>query len=128
MPRPIHFEIHAADREGAIRFYSQLLGWTFTPFGDRYHLIKTGEDGPGIDGGLVPRMGDNPGPEDASAVTSFVCTVDVPDVDAGVEKALALGGAVALPKMAIPGVGWLAYVKDNQGNILGLMKNDPAAA
>jgi predicted enzyme related to lactoylglutathione lyase len=29
--------------------------------------------------------------------------------------------------MPIPGVGWLAYVKDLDGNILGIMQNDPAA-
>ena len=34
---------------------------------------------------------------------------------------------VAVPKMPIPGVGWLAYVKDSEGNILGMMQSDPAA-
>jgi predicted enzyme related to lactoylglutathione lyase len=29
--------------------------------------------------------------------------------------------------MPIPGVGWLAYVKDPDGNILGLMQTDPGA-
>lgn len=128
MSRPIHFEIHAADREAAIAFYSAMFGWQFTPFGDRYHLIKTGEDGPGIDGGLVPRMGANPDPADPTPVVAYTCTIDVDDVDAAVAKALSLGGSLALPKMAIPGVGWLAYVKDTESNILGLMKNDPAAA
>lgn len=128
MPRPIHFEIHAADPQAAVTFYSELFGWTFTPYGPGYHLIGTGEDGPGIDGGLVPRQGANPDPADPTPVIGYVCTVGVDDVDAYVAKALALGGSVALPKMAIPGVGWLAYVKDTQSNILGLMKNDPAAA
>ena len=128
MPRPIHFEIHAADPPAAIRFYGGLFGWSFTPFGDIYHVIKTGEDGPGIDGGLVRRQGPNPDPADPTPVIAYVCTCDVDDVDAYVAKALALGGIVAVPKMAIPGVGWLAYVKDTQSNLLGLMKNDPAAA
>lgn len=128
MPRPIHFEIHAADPQSAVAFYGELLGWTFTPFGDAYHLIKTGEDGPGIDGGLVRRQGPNPDAADPTPVIAYVCTVGVEDVDASVSKALALGGVVAVPKMAIPGVGWLAYVKDTQSNLLGLMKNDPAAA
>ena len=34
---------------------------------------------------------------------------------------------VALPKMPVPGVGWLAYVKDTEGNILGMMQSDPSA-
>jgi uncharacterized protein len=29
--------------------------------------------------------------------------------------------------MAIPGVGWLAYAKDTEGNIFGFMQSDPAA-
>jgi len=28
----------------------------------------------------------------------------------------------------VPGVGWLAYVKDPDGNILGLLQADPAAS
>ena len=38
-----------------------------------------------------------------------------------------LRGTLALPKMAVPGVGWLAYVKDTEGNILGMMQRDPNA-
>jgi predicted enzyme related to lactoylglutathione lyase len=41
---------------------------------------------------------------------------------------VANGGAVAVPKMAIPGVGWLAYCTDPEGNIFGLMQDDPNAA
>jgi predicted enzyme related to lactoylglutathione lyase len=128
MPRPVHFEIHAADPPAAVKFYTELFGWTFTPFGPAYHLIKTGEDGPGIDGGLVPRLGPNPDPADPTPVIAFMCTCNVDSVDAYMAKALALGGWVALPKMAIPGVGWVAYFKDTQSNIVGLMQNDPAAA
>ena len=128
MPRPVHFEIHAADPAAAVSFYSALFGWSFTPFGDSYHLIRTGEAGPGIDGGLVRRQGANPDPAEPTPVIGYVCTVDVDDVDAYVAKALALGGVTAVPKMAIPHVGWLAYVKDTQSNLVGLMKNDPAAA
>ncbi len=35
---------------------------------------------------------------------------------------------VALPKMAVPGVGWLAYCKDTEGNIFGFMQSDETAA
>jgi len=60
-------------------------------------------------------------------VNAFVCTVDVPNTDQFVAKATKSGGTIALPKMAVPGIGWLAYVKDTEGNILGLMQNDPTA-
>jgi predicted enzyme related to lactoylglutathione lyase len=64
---------------------------------------------------------------DGQAVIAYVCTVDVEDVDASVQAALDNGGQVALPKMPIPGMGWLAYCKDTEGNIFGVMQNDPNA-
>lgn len=126
MPRVIHFEIHAADPERAIQFYSTVLGWHFTKWDGPmpYWLITTGPDSqPGINGGLVPRRG----AIDGQAVIAFVCTVDVPDLDNFTAKALNAGGTIALPKMPIPGVGWLAYCKDTEGNIFGMMQSDPAA-
>jgi predicted enzyme related to lactoylglutathione lyase len=32
-----------------------------------------------------------------------------------------------MPKMAVPGVGWLAYAKDTEGNIFGIMQPDTVA-
>jgi predicted enzyme related to lactoylglutathione lyase len=37
------------------------------------------------------------------------------------------GGSVAVPKMAVPGVGWLVYFKDTEGNIFGAMHSGPNA-
>lgn len=129
MPRPIHFEIHADDPARAIAFYEKLLGWSFHKFEGGpmpYWLITTGPDGtPGINGGLHPRLGPKPVPE--QAVIGYVCTVDVDNVDAYVTRATAAGANVCVPKMPIPGVGWLAYVTDSEGNILGLLQQDSAA-
>jgi predicted enzyme related to lactoylglutathione lyase len=60
-------------------------------------------------------------------VNAFICTVQVESVDETLATNAALGGVVALPKMPVPGVGWLAYVKDPDGNILGLLQADVAA-
>lgn len=38
------------------------------------------------------------------------------------------GGLIIVPKMPVPGVGWLLYFRDPDGNIHGAMQNDPAAA
>jgi predicted enzyme related to lactoylglutathione lyase len=127
MNRVVHFEVHAEDPERAIRFYSAVLGWSFTHWDGPmdYWVITTGPaDQPGINGGMVRRMG----VIDGQAVIAFVCTVDVASVDDTVAKAVENGGTVALPKMPIPGVGWLAYVKDTEGNIFGMMQNDPSAS
>lgn len=127
MNRVAHFEIHAGEPARAIEFYRGVFGWEFSPWGDAYWLIRTGPPGqPGIDGGLVARRG--PPPVEGQPVNAFVCTVSVAAIDESVARALAAGGTLAVPKMAIPGVGWLAYVKDTEGNILGLMQDDRAAA
>jgi hypothetical protein len=125
MSRVVHFEIHAERPERAIAFYSALFGWRFEQWGDQpYWMVTTGPDGePGINGGLMPRHG----LIDGQAVIAYVCTIDVPSVDAALEKALALGGQLALAKMPIPGIGWLAYAKDTEGNIFGMVQNDPSA-
>lgn len=128
MPRVVHFEIHAADPERAVAFYRTVFGWELTKWNGpaEYWLIKTGpDDQRGINGGLLRRHG--PPPADMQSVNSFVCTVDVPAVDDYVAKATGAGGTVALAKMPVPGVGWLAYVKDTEGNIVGMMQADPGA-
>lgn len=128
MPRPIHFEIQADEPARAIQFYETVFGWSFHQWDGPmpYWLVTTGPDGtPGINGGLHPRMG--PKPVAGQAVTSFVCTVDVDSVDRYAVKVAAANGQVCVPKMPIPGVGWLAYGNDTEGNLFGMMQSDPAA-
>lgn len=128
MSRLIHFEIHADDPERAMNFYRELFGWQFTKWDGPmpYWMVVTGPDAqPGINGGLMKRMG--PPPAKGQPVNAFPCTCYVENVDASVAKATGMGAEVALPKMAIPGVGWLAYIHDTEGNILGLMQSDPKA-
>src|SRR5690242_12386695 len=111
--RVVHFEIHASNPDKAIEFYSQLFGWKFQAWGPpgMYWLITTGDDKePGINGGLVQRRGENPA--DKAPVSAFVCTVSVDNAKEMVERATSLGASIALPLQAVPGVGWLAYIKD----------------
>jgi predicted enzyme related to lactoylglutathione lyase len=129
MSRVIHFEIHATNPEALVAFYTGLFGWTIQKWGGpiEYYLISTGPaEKPGINGGLLKRHGDAPAP--MQPVTSFVCTVDVESAKASLENAVELGGTVALPVMPVPGIGWLCYAKDPDGNIFGMMQNDPTAA
>ena len=126
MPRVVHFEIHASDPERAIRFYEKVFGWTFQKWEGpmSYWMVITGpDDQPGINGGLLPRRGEI----DGEAVIAYVCTVDVAALDESIATVTANEGTIALPKMAIPGVGWLAYCKDTEGNIFGMMQADEKA-
>jgi predicted enzyme related to lactoylglutathione lyase len=127
MPRVVHFEIHADDPERAIRFYRDLFGWEFTKWDGPmpYWLIMTGPDSePGINGGLLKRQC----AIDGQAVIAYVCTVSVASIDDAIAKAQKAGGTPAVPKMPIPTVGWLAYFKDTEGNIFGMMQSDPSAS
>jgi predicted enzyme related to lactoylglutathione lyase len=125
MNRVIHVEIHAENPERAIAFYKDLFGWKFERWGEiEYWVVYTGaKSEPGIDGGLLKRKG----AIDGTAVIAYVCTIDVASLDESVATALAKGGQMALPKMPIPGMGWLAYCKDSEGNIFGMMQADPSA-
>jgi hypothetical protein len=128
MRRLVHFEIHASDPERMLAFYTTLFGWKVQKLGGdlEYWLLTTGTpDEPGIDGALLRRRGAPPA--DGQPVNAFVCTVNVSSVDAIADQLPALGGSIALPKMAVPGVGWLMYLKDPDGNILGVLQNDAAA-
>ena len=125
MPRPVHFEIHASDPEKLVAFYARVFDWKFNhlPHMD-YWLIDTGP-GEGINGGLMKRLG--PAAPDGAPVKSYVVTIGVPSVDDYLKRALDAGATIALAKMPIPGVGWQVYVKDLDGNILGLHQGDASA-
>ncbi len=126
MPRPVHFEIHASDPPRVAAFYEQVFGWKIEQWGEvPYWLVTTGDTQPGIDGGIVQRPG--PPPAADAAVSSFVITVDVSDLDATVATVTGADGSIALPKHAVPGVGWLAYFKDPDGNVFGAMQPDDQA-
>ena len=121
MPRVVHFEIDAEKPERAIRFYEKVFGWKIEKWNGpvEYWLIMTGnEKEPGIDGGLGKRT---------EAEPSTVNTIDVPSVDEYVKKIEKNGGSILRSKMAVPGVGWMAYFKDPEGNFWGIMQTDKNA-
>lgn len=122
MPRVVHFEIPAKDLGKIVAFYKEVFGWDINKWdgeGQPYWLVKTGEEGtPGIDGGIFLPQG---------PLTGVINTIDVQDIDASVSKVKANGGQVIMEKDVIPGVGWLAYCKDVEGTIFGMMQADPAA-
>ncbi len=128
MGRTVHFEIQASEPQVLIDFYGKMFDWSFSKWeGGEYWLVGTGAVGaPGINGGLLPRRG--PRPEEGASVNAFVCTIDVEDLDQSLVLLKELKGTVAVPRMPIPGVGWLAYAKDPDGNIFGMMQTDASAS
>jgi predicted enzyme related to lactoylglutathione lyase len=121
MARLVHFEMNVKDVHKTISFYEDVFGWKFQKWDGPmdYWLIMTGdEEEPGIDGGL--------GYEE-EGFPKVVNTIDVGDIDEIIKKIESKGGAIVRPKHAVPGVGWLAYFKDSEGVMSGIMQNDPNA-
>ena len=121
MGRVVHFEISAEQPERAAGFYRTVFGWGIQKWEgpQDYWLVKTGDESkPGIDGGITPRSGDE----------HTVDTIDVESVDDTVSKVEASGGTVTVPKQAVPGVGWLAYFRDTEGNTVGILEADEQTA
>jgi predicted enzyme related to lactoylglutathione lyase len=123
MPRIVHFELPADDPARAEKFYSSVFGWKFQKWDGpmEYWMVMTesaSSPEPGINGG----MGRRRIPGEAMSNTISVSSVD--EYASKIQKA---GGKITVPKSAIPGVGWLAYFQDPEGNLLGMMQFDEAA-
>ncbi|HEX6956180.1 MAG TPA: VOC family protein [Agromyces sp.] len=126
----VHFEIHASEPQRLIDFYSELLGWTFTQWGDTpYWTIDTGDGaignttgtpGAGINGGLTQRQG--PPPEAGAPVNgcNFVVGVDG-SVDDLMKRGVELGAAEAVPAEDMEGIGRGGYLTDPDGNLFGML-------
>jgi uncharacterized protein len=129
MPRVIHFEIHADEPARAAKFYNAVFGWEIKKWEGEgmpmeYWMVMTGSPKePGIDGGLMKRMESLTG----MGIRAYVCTIGVSSVDEYAEKIKKAGGIVIMPKMLVPGVGWMAQFKDTEGNYFGLMQDDRSA-
>ena len=124
----VHFEIPAENKERANTFYESAFGWNLVPMQgmDYTSAITTPSDEqtgmpstPGaINGALFPRT---------DSLKTPIITIDVEDLDAALAQVESAGGSVAQPKDAVPGMGWYAYFKDTEGNIMGLWQTDSSA-
>jgi predicted enzyme related to lactoylglutathione lyase len=121
MPKVIHFEIGAKDTGRAVKFYQRVFGWKFDKYPGpmNYWLVKAGDDKEiGINGAIS---------EKSEFVKNTTNTIGVPSHEDAVKKIVEAGGKVLTPKMAVPGVGYMSYCQDTEGNVFGIMQNDPNA-
>lgn len=121
MSKVIHFEIPADDTARATEFYRKVFDWKIDTWQGpaEYHLVTAGsEDESGINGAIMPR-GEN------RQVTN---TIAVDSVDESIKRIEEAGGKIIMPKMPVPGVGWMAYFEDTEGNRAGIMQADESAA
>lgn len=121
MARITHFDVVANDVERATRFYEAAFDWKISKWEGpmEYWLIATGPASEGgIDGGLS---------QGEPNLTTGQLTIEAGSLDQTLGKVKAAGGSVTRERSAIPGVGWLAEVKDTEGNIFGVMEPDDGA-
>lgn len=123
MNKVVHFEVPFDDKQRAKQFYGEAFGWqidempeigyislTTTPADDKGYPTEPG----GINGGLVERSQDTPAP---------IITIGVDSVDNYIKKVEAAGGKLMSPKGEVPDMGYFAYVKDTENNIIGLWQD-----
>lgn len=112
-----HTEIPVTDFARATAFYSELFGWKIAdiPGFEEYPMWE----GPGGFGGgaLTPRT---------EGFTQPRSIVEVDSIEETVEKAVASGGSVKLPRSAITDTSWWAIIVDPDGNELGLFEGSLA--
>lgn len=113
------FEIYVTDMERSTRFYSRMLGVDLAKLevpGDTTEMwtFPMVQNVPGATGALVRVEGLKPG--GMGTVVYFSCADCA--VEAG--RAVEAGGTVERAKMAIGPYGFIALVRDPDGNLVGL--------
>jgi predicted enzyme related to lactoylglutathione lyase len=110
-PTVVHWELQSRDPANQQRFFAELFGWKIdnnNPMG--YGMVSSG--GPkAIDGGIGNTM-------DAPRVTVYI---QVPDINATLNRAQTLGAVAVLPRTDM-GMVVMAQFKDLEGNIIGLVE------
>ena len=116
MPHLVYFEVTAEDLGRAAQFYRDVFGWAIAQAdeAEEYYEIETGsKNDPGVPGAVVTRY---------HAYESNINTYDVENVDEFARKIAEAGGEVLAPKIAIPGVGFIQYCQDTEGNTFGILQ------
>jgi uncharacterized protein len=111
----IHVELETPDPEKAKAFYSKLFQWQLedvpnpaVPDGT-YTLIKVGE---GTGGGIMKQIPGGP--------SGWLAYVLVDDIHATTQKAKSLGAEVMKDVTEVMGMGFLSFIRDPTGAVLGL--------
>jgi predicted enzyme related to lactoylglutathione lyase len=116
--RIVWHELLTPDPDAAIAFYKGVAGWGVIPFegNPSYRIWTTGQR---QDAGLMQL------PDDLKQMgipPHWLYYVGVPDADATMARATALGGQVRMPAQEIPNVGRFAVLADPQGAVFCILQ------
>ena len=117
----VHFEVMGKDAQKLQSYYSELFGWEINadnPMG--YGMVpregNTTAEGTGIGGGVGGGMPDYDG-----HVTFYV---EVPDIEATLQKAESLGGTRVMGPDSPPGAQIeIGMFNDPEGHLIGVVKS-----
>lgn len=111
----VHWEIGGRDGAKLQEFYGSLFDWEIKANEEMggYRLVEASEGG--IGGGLMETSGD-------MSPNYVVFYVQVDDLQASLDNAVALGGQALVPPTPIPGIGEFAMFSDPAGNNIGMFK------
>jgi len=123
MDKVVHFEIPADNLVRAKKFYNTVFGWKMNEIPEMEYVmvgtVESDDDGMpketgAINGGMLERQ---------DPVKSPVITINVKNIDQAAEVIEKNGGKIVRPKMAVGDMGFAAYFKDTEGNVIGLWQN-----
>ncbi|MET0729274.1 MAG: VOC family protein [Acidimicrobiales bacterium] len=121
--RVVHFEVPFDDADRARGFYQDVFDWQIQPVPEMdYNMVSTGPTSdqgmpaePGyIGGGMMPRQ---------APVDTPVITLAVDDIDATLAVIEGKGGSPVGKKEPVGDMGFAAYFKDSEGNLMGLWES-----
>ena|SRR3989338_7730308 len=123
MDKVVHFEIPVKDLERAKKFYQDSFEWEINSAPEMdYNIIMTTavdenmmpKEKGAINGGMMIKK---------SPITSPVITIGVDNIDEKIEIVKKHGGEIVLEKMKVGEIGFAAYIKDTEDNIIGLWQS-----
>ncbi len=112
-PAVVHWEVQARDLERQQQFFANLFGWEIDTNNPMNYGMVAGAGKDSIGGGIGPAQ------DSASRVTVYV---QVPDIDATLERAQTLGAQTVVPRMEF-GPVIMALFRDLEGNVIGLVED-----
>ena len=121
--RVVHFEVPFDDADRARSFYRDVFDWQINAMPElNYTIVSTGpvsaEGMPSeagyIGGGMMQRQ---------APIDTPVITLQVDDIDATVVAIEKHGGSAVGEKLTVGDMGFAAYFKDSEGNLMGLFQS-----
>lgn len=120
MNKVVHFEIPAENMSRAEAFYKEVFDWDIVSMPEmHYALVHSGptdeqgmaQESGFINGGIMPRK---------EQFQSPIIIMHVESIETKIPEVVAHGGSLVKEKMSIGEHGFVAYVKDTEGNVIGL--------